>query len=70
MVGFFKRKIPVGPPPSKKLSKGFVMDELQSAGYTLSGDLDGFPYQYVLVFRPRGSADDGPTSRRPAPRAP
>jgi ubiquinone/menaquinone biosynthesis C-methylase UbiE len=58
VVDYFKRETPVGPPPSRKLSKDFVTQELRAAGFTLSEDLDLLPYQYVLVFRPARPAKD------------
>jgi len=44
-------QLPQGPPPEHKISREHIIAEMQAAGFTLDGDLDLLPYQYVLVFR-------------------
>jgi ubiquinone/menaquinone biosynthesis C-methylase UbiE len=53
VVDWEKRDLPVGPPPPHKLAREQVMEEMAAAGYTLVGESNALPYQYVLIFRPR-----------------
>jgi arsenite methyltransferase len=53
VVDFFKKELPVGPPPSMKLSDDEVVAELKAAGFTLTKRLDILPYQYYLFFEKR-----------------
>jgi ubiquinone/menaquinone biosynthesis C-methylase UbiE len=53
VVDFFKKELPVGPPPSMKLSDDEVVAELKAAGFTLTKRLDILPYQYYLFFERR-----------------
>ena len=53
VVDFFKKELPVGPPPSMKLSDAEVVAEFKAAGFTLSKRLDILPYQYYLFFEKR-----------------
>ena len=50
VIDFYKKSLPVGPPPSMKLSDQQVIAELQRAGFQLSKRLDSLPYQYFLFF--------------------
>ena len=50
VIDFYKKDLPVGPPPSMKLSEEEVIAELSNAGFTLSKRLDILPYQYYLFF--------------------
>ena len=50
VVDFFKRELPVGPPPGMKLSEEEVAAEFQKAGFRLERKLAILPYQYYLVF--------------------
>jgi ubiquinone/menaquinone biosynthesis C-methylase UbiE len=52
IVDFQKRDIPVGPPLEHKLAREQVVEEMAQAGYTLAGEPDVLPWQYVLVFAP------------------
>lgn len=51
IIDWRKKKLPVGPPPDHKLSRGQVVEEMESAGYRLAAELDFLPYQYFLIFR-------------------
>jgi arsenite methyltransferase len=53
VVDFHKKPLPVGPPPSMKLSGREVIAEFQKAGFALSKRLDSLPYQYFLFFEKR-----------------
>jgi ubiquinone/menaquinone biosynthesis C-methylase UbiE len=55
VVDFYRKPLPVGPPPSMKLSETGVTAEFRAAGFRVSKSLDFLPYQYFLVFRYRGS---------------
>ncbi len=52
VVDYFKRPLPVGPPPEHKLGRDFVIDEMRQSGYTLAREETFLPYQYFLVFEP------------------
>lgn len=52
IVDFHKRELPVGPPPQHKLSREEVVAELGEAGWTLAGEGEQLPYQYLLLFAP------------------
>ncbi len=53
VIDFYKKDLPVGPPPSMKLSEEEVIAELGNAGFTLTKRLDILPYQYYLFFERR-----------------
>jgi ubiquinone/menaquinone biosynthesis C-methylase UbiE len=53
VIDFYKKALPVGPPPSMKLSDKEVIAEFSSAGFTLSKRLDVLPYQYYLFLEKR-----------------
>ena len=50
VIDFFKRELPVGPPPAMKLSEDEVAAEFQKAGFRLARKLEILPYQYCLIF--------------------
>ncbi|MBZ5619710.1 MAG: class I SAM-dependent methyltransferase [Acidobacteriia bacterium] len=50
VIEFYKKDLPIGPPPSMKLSDEEVIAELRNAGFTLAKRLDILPYQYYLFF--------------------
>ncbi|MBI3681153.1 MAG: class I SAM-dependent methyltransferase, partial [Acidobacteria bacterium] len=50
IVDFYKRKLPVGPPESMKLSEEQVIGEFQAAGFVKTQSFDFLPHQYFLVF--------------------
>lgn len=52
IVDFYKRTLPVGPPPEHKLSAEEVTKEMVAAGYRVVTHDTELPYQYVLVFEP------------------
>jgi ubiquinone/menaquinone biosynthesis C-methylase UbiE len=49
-IDFHDRELPVGPPPSMKLSAEKVKQEFASAGFRLIRQHDFLPYQYFLEF--------------------
>ena len=51
MIDFFKKKLPVGPPESMKLSEEQVIAEMKAAGFGKVKSFDFLPYQYFLVFQ-------------------
>jgi ubiquinone/menaquinone biosynthesis C-methylase UbiE len=53
VIDFYKKELPVGPPPSMKLSDQEVIAEFQHAGFQLAKRLDMLPYQYYLFFEKR-----------------
>lgn len=53
VIDFYERPLPVGPPPSMKLSDQQIIAELQKAGFALKKRLDTLPYQYFLFFERR-----------------
>ncbi|MEE9292284.1 MAG: methyltransferase domain-containing protein, partial [Acidobacteriota bacterium] len=52
IVDFKKKPLPVGPPPEHKLTRGFVIEEMEKAGWVLDREETFLPHQYYLVFRP------------------
>ena len=53
VIDFYKKDLPVGPPPSMKLADQEVIAEFQKAGFALSKRLNSLPYQYFLFFEQR-----------------
>ncbi len=53
VVDFYKKELPVGPPPSMKLTEAEVTSELRAAGFVPARQLDFLPYQYFLFFEKR-----------------
>jgi ubiquinone/menaquinone biosynthesis C-methylase UbiE len=53
IVDFYKRELPVGPPPAMKIAKADLIAELEQAGFAVRQDFDSLPYQYFLVFEPK-----------------
>ncbi len=51
IIDFFKKKLPVGPPESMKLSEEQVVEELKAAGFEKAEAHMFLPYQYFLEFR-------------------
>ena len=51
IVDFYKRKLPVGPPPEMKLSEQQVQAELEAAGFRLEKSHTFLPHQYFVEFR-------------------
>ncbi len=50
IIDFFKKPLPVGPPPAMKLDRDQVIAEFQAAGFRLARSYDFLTYQYFLVF--------------------
>ncbi|HTQ54433.1 MAG TPA: class I SAM-dependent methyltransferase [Bryobacteraceae bacterium] len=50
VVDFYKKELPVGPPPAMKIAEGDMVAELRTAGFELTKRLDILPYQYFLFF--------------------
>jgi len=53
IVDFYKRDLPVGPPPAMKIAKDDLVGELGQAGFSLMEEFDFLAYQYFLVFEAR-----------------
>src|SRR5450759_992693 len=53
VIDFYKKDLPVGPPPSMKLSAEEIILEFRNAGFALAKRLDILPYQYYLFFERR-----------------
>jgi len=53
VIDFYKKDLPVGPPPAMKLSDEEVIAEFQQAGFAVSKRLEILPYQYYLFFEKR-----------------
>jgi arsenite methyltransferase len=53
IVDFHKEGVPVGPPPSMKLTREEVVAEAAEAGFALVEEHELLPYQYFLEFRPK-----------------
>jgi arsenite methyltransferase len=53
VIDFYEKPLPVGPPPSMKLSDKAVIKEWQNAGFKLNKRLNILPYQYFLFFSKR-----------------
>lgn len=51
IVDFYKKPLPVGPPPAMKLSEEEVTAELKAAGYKVTDRHTFLPHQYFLVFQ-------------------
>ena len=50
VVDWKKEAQPIGPPLEHRLARALVVEEFDAAGYTLAGEPNLLPYQYVLVF--------------------
>jgi len=50
IIEFFKKQLPVGPPPAMKLTEDEVIAELKSAGFRLARKHTFLPYQYFFEF--------------------
>jgi len=53
VIDFYEKDLPVGPPPSMKISDEEVIAEFRNTGFTLAKRLDILPYQYYLFFDKR-----------------
>jgi SAM-dependent methyltransferase len=52
VVDFKKKPLPVGPPVEHKLSRDFVVEEMQKSGWILDREETFLQHQYFLIFRP------------------
>ncbi len=50
IIDYFKRALPVGPPPEHKIARKTVLAEVEAAGYRLVAEPTFLPYQYFLIF--------------------
>jgi ubiquinone/menaquinone biosynthesis C-methylase UbiE len=50
-VDFYKKPLPVGPPPEMKIDKHDMIEEAKAAGFYVVQDFDFLPYQYFLIFQ-------------------
>jgi arsenite methyltransferase len=50
VIDFYKKDLPVGPPPEMKLSEDEIVSELGKAGFVANKRLAILPYQYFLFF--------------------
>jgi arsenite methyltransferase len=53
IVDFYKKQMPIGPPPEMKLSEEQVTAELEKAGFHRIRTEHFLEYQYYLEFKPR-----------------
>jgi len=53
VIDFYKKPLPVGPPPEMKLEESQVVAEFAAAGFDRLTSFDFLPYQYFLVFQRR-----------------
>ena len=50
-IDFYKRPLPLGPPPAVKIDKPDMIEEAKAAGFHVVQDYDFLPYQYFLIFQ-------------------
>jgi len=50
-IDFYKKSLPVGPPPAMKIDKQDMIEEVKVAGFHVVKDFDFLPYQYFLIFQ-------------------
>ena len=50
VIDFYKKEMPVGPPPAMKLSEEDATKEFKAAGFRLARKHTFLPYQYFLEF--------------------
>lgn len=55
VIDYREGELPVGPPPTEKLSRQTVVREFEKAGWRLAAESVALPYQYFLTFYPPGS---------------
>ena len=51
VVDFYKKELPVGPPPEMKIDVEAMVSEFKAAGFKVSQKWDMLPYQYFYEFR-------------------
>jgi predicted methyltransferase len=52
VIDYFKRKLPVGPPPEHKMEREEELAEIEAAGFRLVEEPTFLEHQYFLVFEP------------------
>ena len=50
IVDYFKKPLPVGPPPEMKMARNDVVKQMEQGGLKLTKEHTFLPYQYFLVF--------------------
>jgi cyclopropane fatty-acyl-phospholipid synthase-like methyltransferase len=50
IVDFYKKEMPVGPPPGHTLARKVVLEEMEAAGYKILEEKDFLDFQYYLEF--------------------
>lgn len=50
-IDFYKKPLPLGPPPAMKIDKQEMIEEANTAGFRVTQDFDFLPYQYFLIFQ-------------------
>ncbi len=53
VIEFYKKELPIGPPPSMKQSEEQVIAEFGQAGFAIAKRLNILPYQYFIFFEKR-----------------
>jgi len=53
IIEYFKKQLPVGPPPGMKMARSEVLKQMSDNGFELKEEHSFLPYQYFLVFTVR-----------------
>jgi ubiquinone/menaquinone biosynthesis C-methylase UbiE len=51
LIDFYKRQLPIGPPPEMKIDRAEAIREFKAAGFRLEQEHRFLPYQYFLIFK-------------------
>jgi ubiquinone/menaquinone biosynthesis C-methylase UbiE len=54
MIDFHKKELPVGPPLEMKIARDDLVRQMEANGFRVAKEHAFLPYQYFLVFTPRG----------------
>jgi ubiquinone/menaquinone biosynthesis C-methylase UbiE len=54
MIDFHKRELPLGPPLEMKIAREDLVRQMEANGFKVAKEHTFLPYQYFLVFSPRG----------------
>jgi ubiquinone/menaquinone biosynthesis C-methylase UbiE len=54
MIDFHKKELPVGPPLEMKIAREDLVRQMEANGFRVAKEHTFLPYQYFLVFTPRG----------------
>ncbi|HET6205142.1 MAG TPA: methyltransferase domain-containing protein [Planctomycetota bacterium] len=60
VIDFFKRKLPVGPPPEHKMEREEELAEVEAAGFRLVEEPTFLDFHYFLVFEPGEAPPERP----------